>query len=768
MTRLRDSAPASTTQAPALSTQCVSPTQHQHIELFYAHFSGQPDNYATYASDIASQFQDVDTNYIAYDAAHYFGVTIHLYVECSAGSIVVHDIALSTSLSNSNFSTIVNDMSNQGYTNPLAHYWIWTDGNPDAAFGYAGQSTVIDDDSAGPGNAINSSDAYSINYGYADYNHSTNPPAYTGQGGQIFAHENGHAMGAVQLSAPDTTGAWHCTDGTDVMCYNDGGPYGSAYTTSVCGLAPNNTEIFDCNFNDYFNPAPAPGSYLAGHWDVASPNNAWLLFQLGVTTTSLTPPSATVSLLQPVQLIAAVTNTTSGQPVTSGMVTFQNSSGGSTVSLGSAPLDSSGHASLSPSWSSTGTQSVTASYGGSSLLTGSTSSASQVTVVATSPSQTSITSSVQNNSAPVGTSLTFTAQVANAGSSGCGCAPAGTVTFLDGATVFAHAVVATNGAALVTTSSLPPGTHTITAKYAGDSNYTGSQSSLSETVTGGGGPYIAAVDTSNVWVTTPAGPSLTSPQPWSGPFYGSVTTLSGDVAGKGEDDIVAVNYDSVWVMTSNGTGFGAAQEWSSTPFYGTRATLLADVEGTGRADLIAVNADSVWVMRSTGSGFSAPQEWWSGPFYGYLTTLAGDVTGDGMADLVAVNPDNVYVLTSNGSGFNAPSLWSAVAFYGSRSTLLADATGSGREDLIAVNDTSTWVTPSTGVGFAGPEEWYGGAFYGSVATLSADLSGNGKVTLVAVDWGSVWAMPSTGAAFSSPAQYLPSPFYGTRTTVAGP
>lgn len=282
-----DTAAGTSAVAGATTTACAS-SSHQRVELVYAHFAGSPDNIASWALDIEQQFLAVDQNVMDYDARSFFAEDAHLYVECNnSGGLVVHDLALSTPIGSASFSTIVSDAQSAGYcvksggggscngAGP-AHYWIWTDGNPTS--GYAGQSSVIGDDSAGASNAINSSDGYSINYGYSN--------AAGGSG--IFAHENGHAMGAVQLSAPDSTGAWHCTDGLDVMCYNDGGPSAGAYTGSDCGSVANGTHFFDCHFNDYFNPAPPAGSYLATHWDIGASYNAWLA-SAPLQTTATTP-----------------------------------------------------------------------------------------------------------------------------------------------------------------------------------------------------------------------------------------------------------------------------------------------------------------------------------------------------------------------------------------------------------------------------------------------------------------------------------------------
>lgn len=87
---------------------------------------------------------------------------------------------------------------------------------------------------------------------------------------EAMLHEMTHTMGGVQGNAPNATSAGHCTDGSDVMCYDDGSPEAAYYNPSVCsdGSIPGIDAVYDCNKNDYFNPAPSPGSYLASKWNV--------------------------------------------------------------------------------------------------------------------------------------------------------------------------------------------------------------------------------------------------------------------------------------------------------------------------------------------------------------------------------------------------------------------------------------------------------------------------------------------------------------------
>jgi hypothetical protein len=86
-------------------------------------------------------------------------------------------------------------------------------------------------------------------------------------------HEITHNLGAVQGSAPHSTGtiggmpAGHCFDEQDVMCYADGGPNNNL--TYTCPWRSGEVqETYDCGGDDYFNATPAPGSWLAQHWNV--------------------------------------------------------------------------------------------------------------------------------------------------------------------------------------------------------------------------------------------------------------------------------------------------------------------------------------------------------------------------------------------------------------------------------------------------------------------------------------------------------------------
>ncbi|WP_229686601.1 ricin-type beta-trefoil lectin domain protein [Longimycelium tulufanense] len=84
-------------------------------------------------------------------------------------------------------------------------------------------------------------------------------------GWDFLGHELIHTLGAVGKDAPHSTGGGHCWDQRDIMCYDDTG----AHPDDVRQICPGMRYQLDCNGDDYFHTNPAPGSYLATHWNIA-------------------------------------------------------------------------------------------------------------------------------------------------------------------------------------------------------------------------------------------------------------------------------------------------------------------------------------------------------------------------------------------------------------------------------------------------------------------------------------------------------------------
>jgi hypothetical protein len=142
--------------------------------------------------------------------------------------------------------------------------------------------------------------------------------------------------------------------------------------------------------------------------------------------------------------------------------------------LGTGTL-SGGTATFTTSGLTAGTHSITAIYGGNANFAGSTSPALMQTVNKAANS-TSVASS--NNPSIFGAAVTFTATVMSSATG----APTGTVTFQDGATTLGTGMLS-GGTATLSTSALAGGAHSITAVYAGDTNFASSTSpALMQTV----------------------------------------------------------------------------------------------------------------------------------------------------------------------------------------------------------------------------------------------------------------------------------------------
>lgn len=184
------------------------------------------------------------------------------------------------------------------------------------------------------------------------------------------------------------------------------------------------------------------------------------------TTTSL-GASATPSVFgQQVSFTASVSPVATSSLIPTGTVTF--SAQGTT--LGAATLGS-GTAVFNTSGLPVGTHSITAAYGGDNNFAPSTS-----TVLAQVVNQAGTTTSLSASPNPssFGQSVTLTAVVGVA-APGFG-TPTGTVTFLDGTTALGTGTLNSAGNATLSTSTLSSGSHSLTAVYGSDTNFTASTS----------------------------------------------------------------------------------------------------------------------------------------------------------------------------------------------------------------------------------------------------------------------------------------------------
>jgi len=269
------------------------------------------------------------------------------------------------------------------------------------------------------------------------------------------------------------------------------------------------------------------------------------------TTTSLaTPNPSPSSTNQTVTLTATVTTNGTGTVAPAGTVAFSGNAG--TISgCTSQPLTvsgSSGTATCTTSFpASASPESLTAAFNpaNGSGQASSTSSAQALTV---NPAATTTDISASNTSPIAGTSVTYTATVtpANTGPS----RPSGAVAFLDGGSPVsgctAQPLTAGSPASTATCTVTYPaaGSHTVTAGYGADSNFTGSTSP----------PTTVTVQPAPAFPTTPVLDTFGQPGPlgsnWKSPALQDTGTVS-------------VSTTAGQTVASAGT---AAALWVATPF----------------------------------------------------------------------------------------------------------------------------------------------------------------------------------------------------------
>lgn len=248
-----------------------------YVQVVYARASNDADGYSLQAPAVRAAVQKA--NGIIGDGATDTGGSASLKVKCVSGVIEVKNVVLPTSKSADSFGTLVRDLAAKGYGDPKVKYWVFYDDCVGTNCG--GQGSVNQDDRLTSLN-LNNGNAAGATYAFS----------YGGMDPVIFMHELAHNMGAVQKTAPHSTdpggshgNGWHCWDGRDTMCYADGAPRGSWYSTSYCSV-----EVFDCGKNDYFHSYPPAGNYLATHWNLGSPLNRYIS-----TAMDSTPPDLTVT-----------------------------------------------------------------------------------------------------------------------------------------------------------------------------------------------------------------------------------------------------------------------------------------------------------------------------------------------------------------------------------------------------------------------------------------------------------------------------------------
>ena len=263
--------------------------------------------------------------------------------------------------------------------------------------------------------------------------------------------------------------------------------------------------------------------------------------QAATTTTLTKNTTAAITYGQSVTFTAKLAVASPGAGTPSGAVSFMDG----TTLLGTGAV-SGGIATFTTTMIPAGSNSIKAVYGGDTNFTTSTSGSLSQTV-----SKSATTTKLTKSSTTVlkfGQSVTFTATLA-AVSPGAGTST-GTVTFKDGSATLGTGTLS-GGVATFSTASLSVGSHSITAVYGGDTNFTTStSSSLSQTVNQSA---TTTKLTKNTTTAIHSGQSVT--------FTAAITAVG---PGAGTPSGIVTFYDNGATMLGTGTLSGGIATFTVT------------------------------------------------------------------------------------------------------------------------------------------------------------------------------------------------------------
>jgi PKD domain-containing protein len=198
------------------------------VELVYAVASYQPDRYSAVVDQIRGWAGDMaqDVHDSALETA---GDRTLRFVTANCEVVVDHVVLSSNAMAD--FGAMADALRDKGFNRVDRDYVVFADANVYCGIGeVSGQFARADNGC---------------------------------WSGEVALHELTHNLGAVQLSAPNSSGGYHCTDESDVMCYSDEPDYPAMQY--VC--PPSHERLLDCNHDDYFSTAPVTGSFLSDNPD---------------------------------------------------------------------------------------------------------------------------------------------------------------------------------------------------------------------------------------------------------------------------------------------------------------------------------------------------------------------------------------------------------------------------------------------------------------------------------------------------------------------
>jgi hypothetical protein len=240
-------------------------TDDPHFKVVYAYAAGQPNRFADLDDKLQASVSLL-SRYVAGQSGGAKTLRFDMGTGCGAQYADIETVALPEPLSYyvvggaPQFARLAADVRAASPLPPgsARNLLVYADALR-GENGVAGAGETVLSDVAGP---HDEGGRVAAAFGHAEV------PSGTYADPATLMHEAAHNLGAVQASAPHSTGAGHCSDERDVMCYDDGGP--TSDLTYPCASRDGEVvdETLDCGGDDYFSPAPDPSSYLGTHWNL--------------------------------------------------------------------------------------------------------------------------------------------------------------------------------------------------------------------------------------------------------------------------------------------------------------------------------------------------------------------------------------------------------------------------------------------------------------------------------------------------------------------
>lgn len=250
------------------------------IQLIYMYVEGQPDRTSLIVPRIINEFAPRMEG-VYRETSKLQGREIGMRLHMPGCKLAVDTVMIDADNgapdeTGAMLTRITETLANAGYDSTDRKYILWFDGGNQGACGVAPAEMILipGGDNPTPANPNNigfqsvlRETAVIFRYGTPRLGGPVDDVSGCwgrgGTGARTEIHELTHLLGAVQLGAPNSNGAGHCTDDHDIMCYSEQG----VSTVPRCATV---VEQLDCGADDYFNARPNAGSYLSTHWNTAN------------------------------------------------------------------------------------------------------------------------------------------------------------------------------------------------------------------------------------------------------------------------------------------------------------------------------------------------------------------------------------------------------------------------------------------------------------------------------------------------------------------